>query len=729
MGLNLRKALSLSVMLPLQILLVAIDLTITIVTFGWIKALIRLLSPEPKRSLPVGDDESHRRHSKFIDELAEKPPDGSSTLYEVTDRAFNKYPTSKCMGVREYIGQKSAKVKEFGDVSWRTYADVQKTAAQFGAALRGAGLVAAPPSTDLKQLKTPCAVAIFENTCPEWMISALGCYSQSVITTTVYATLGMGAVTEAVNDCIISLIVCNKRHVEKVAAECKKMPTLKTIVYTSDMIAKGETVSLPSAPAGVTIISFEEFCKNGDVEKYKPTPPTPETTAVIMYTSGSTGKPKGVVATHANVVASVAAGQVDLGIRANNDVYLSYLPLAHILELMAEFGFLSMGCTLCYADPKTLTATGAYPIGALEQYSPTCMAGVPKIWDAIKKGIEAKFAAGSAVQQMLVKTAFAWRKFAISKGFDTPLFKAIIFKKLAAAVGGKMRIGISGGGPLNSEVQEFVRTAFGFKFFQGYGLTETCAGLTIQDTADLRFGIAGHPTACSEVKLESTPDVKDKAGLPYLSTDTKDVEGNAVFGRGEVLVKGPHITKGYYMMEEETKKVYRPDGFFLSGDIGQFMSDGSIRVVDRKKNLVKLKSGEYIALENMEMTYGNSPFVDAIAGGICCYGDGDMDRPIALMQLTEGAAMKWAKDNNVSGDFESVKKSGDLQKAVLESMVIEGKKGGLSHLEKLKAVAFCATPWTPENGCLTAANKLQRRAVVAMFEKDFEEAREKGIFK
>ena len=99
------------------------------------------------------------------------------------------------------------------------------------------------------------------------------------------------------------------------------------------------------------------------------------------------------------------------------------------------------------------------------------------------------------------------------------------------------------------------------------------------------------------------------------------------------------------------------------------------------------------------------------------------------MQLSEAAAMKWAKDNNVSGDFESVKKSGDLQKAVLESMVIEGKKGGLSHLEKLIAVAFCATPWTPENGCLTAANKLQRRAVVAMFEKDFEEAREKGIFK
>ena len=127
----------------------------------------------------------------------------------------------------------------------------------------------------------------------------------------------------------------------------------------------------------------------------------------------------------------------------------------------------------------------------------------------------------------------------------------------------------------------------------------------------MRPGIAGAPIASVEVKLESTPEILDRAGLPYLVTDRKDNEGNDVFGRGEILVKGDSIAVGYYMMPEKTKEEFGEDGFFHTGDIGQFMSDGSIRIVDRKKNLVKLKGGEYIALENMEMVYGNSPFVDA----------------------------------------------------------------------------------------------------------------------
>jgi len=273
-----------------------------------------------------------------------------------------------------------------------------------------------------------------------------------------------------------------------------------------------------------------------------------------------------------------------------------------------------------------------------------------------------------------------------------------------------------------------VRTCFGCPLFQGYGLTETCAGLTIQDPLDLRQAIAGMPIPSCEVKLGSTPDVCDKAGQAYLSTDTTDVNGNKVFGRGEVLVKGKNISLGYYNMPEKTKEVFRDDGFFETGDIGQFMDDGSLRIVDRKKNLVKLKGGEYIAMEQMEMTYGNCAFVDAIAGGICCYGDGEMDRPVALMQLNEVVTMNWAKENGIAGDFKTVKESKELMAAVLAEMKKEHAKGGLAGNEKLVAIAFLTEPWTPENGCLTAANKLQRRQVVATFEKEFEEVRAKGIF-
>jgi len=548
-----------------------------------------------------------------------------------------------------------------------------------------------------------------------------------MIVTTIYATLGMDAVADAVKDGVISAIVCNKTNVKTIIDRIKDMPTLKTIIYTSDTIAPDQVVEIPSAPRGVRVISFEDYCKSGDTTAYPPTPPTPTTMAVLMYTSGSTGKPKGVVITHENIVAAIAAGIIVFNIQPD-DVYLGYLPLAHIMELMAEFCMISCGCPITYADPKTLTTKGAYPIGALEQYSPTLMVGVPKIWDVIKKGVEAKIAGSSTVAKFLVQTAFQARMFAIEHGYDTPLFKALVFKKFSKVVGGKLRLALSGGGPLNSDVQKFVRTCFGCTTVQGYGLTETCAGLTIGAFDDLRGGIAGVPIPSVEAKLISTAEINDKNGKPYLSTDTVDVAGNPIHGRGEVLVKGGSVSLGYYMMPDKTKEVYDEDGFFHTGDIGQFMNDGSIRIVDRVKNLVKLKGGEYIAVENMEMAYGNSGFVDAIAGGICCYGDGDMDRPIALMQLNEVVAMQWAKDNGVSGDFEAVKKSKELYDAVLADMKKEAAKGGLSHLEKLVAIAFLTEPWTPENGCLTAANKLQRRVVIETFSKEFEETKKKGIF-
>lgn len=395
---------------------------------------------------------------------------------------------------------------------------------------------------------------------------------------------------------------------------------------------------------------------------------------------------------------------------------------------MVEFVILASGGSLCYADPKSLTTTGAYPIGALEQYGPTRMVAVPKIWDTIKKGLLAKVAKSPAAAQVLVHTALAWRTFAVKIGLDTPLFNALVFKKFKKAVGGNLVWALSGGGPLNSEVQEFIRVAFGFPLVQGYGLTETCAGLSIQAEDDDRCGIAGIPIPSCEVKLESCPEVKDKAGVAYLSTDRKDVEGNAVWGRGEICVRGANVTSGYYMMEDATKEEFREGGWFHTGDIGQFMEDGSLRIVDRKKNLVKLKGGEYIAMEKMEMTYGNSDFVDAIAGGICCYGDGDMDRPVALMQLNEAHTMKWASENGISGDFAKVRETKELYDAVIDSMKKEHAKSDLSHLEKLVAVSLLNDPWTPENGCLTAANKLQRRAVIAMFSKEFEEVKKKGIF-
>jgi long-chain acyl-CoA synthetase len=186
------------------------------------------------------------------------------------------------------------------------------------------------------------------------------------------------------------------------------------------------------------------------------------------FFAGSTGKPKGVVITHRSIVGACSAGDIELKIQKGEDIYLGYLPMAHIMELMAEFVMVSQGVLICYADPKSLSATGAFPTGALEHYGPTLMVAVPKIWDVIKKGLQAKVAASPPIAQFLVNTALEAKTLADTYGYDTPLFNALVFKKFKKAVGGRMRFALSGGGPLNGEVQDFIRRAFGFPLRQGY---------------------------------------------------------------------------------------------------------------------------------------------------------------------------------------------------------------------------------------------------------------------
>jgi long-chain acyl-CoA synthetase len=152
---------------------------------------------------------------------------------------------------------------------------------------------------------------------------------------TVYATLGIDSVAEVVTDNLIPLIVCNKKDVAKLLSMTSKMKCLTHIVYTNDLVGPDEKFDIPTSKK-IKIISFESFVLSGDVKAYPPTPPDPQAVAVVMYTSGSTGKPKGVIINQAQIVAVVGAAEISLGIQKGSDVYLGYLPLAHIMEMMSE---------------------------------------------------------------------------------------------------------------------------------------------------------------------------------------------------------------------------------------------------------------------------------------------------------------------------------------------------------------------------------------------------------
>jgi long-chain acyl-CoA synthetase len=180
----------------------------------------------------------------------------------------------------------------------------------------------------------------------------------------------------------------------------------------------------------------------------------------------------------------------------------------------------------------------------------------------------------------------------------TPLFN-VLLKTFKETVGGRLKACLSGGGAISAEVQEWVRTALDCPLVQGYGLTETCAGATIQMPDDMSIGIAGTPISSMEITLHSEPDITDADGKPYMATDTLHADGSDCAGRGEVWVRGPNLTSGYYKMPEKTAEEWDKDGWFHTGDIGMLTLGGALRIVDRKKNLVKLKGGEYVALEKM----------------------------------------------------------------------------------------------------------------------------------
>jgi long-chain acyl-CoA synthetase len=197
-----------------------------------------------------------------------------------------------------------------------------------------------------------------------------------------------------------------------------------------------------------------------------------------------------------------------------------------------------------------------------------------------------------------------------------------------------------------------------------------------------------------------------------------------------VMIRGPAVGAGYLHQADKTLEAFDKDGWFHTGDIAIFTPDGCIKIVDRLKNLVKLKGGEYIAIESMEKEYSKSIFVNAVNGGIMCYGDGSMDRPVAFVQANLVELRKWANGQNLPfTDDEILCNDSRVIKAVLDDLNKEGVLGGVSTLEKLDAIKLISghgdpnlpernSPWTPDNLFLTASNKLNRKPIQQGLEDD-----------
>ncbi|KAF8374659.1 hypothetical protein PRIPAC_81088 [Pristionchus pacificus] len=506
-----------------------------------------------------------------------------------------------------------------------------------------------------------------------WFITALGAISQSLTTVPLYDTLGPDTAEYIVNQCEIRvLVVDNAQKVDKMVGIARKVLTLKHIVMINEDEATAELVER-ARMTGISVHRLSEVIAEGHLKPAPELRPTEEDVYLISYTSGTTGQPKGVLLTHRNVMACIitfvqTCSTFVPGYFGENEVLLSFLPLSHVMEQGAHWIVIFFGGSIGYYRGNVHT------LGEdMQALQPTFFPVVPRLLNRMYDGIMAKVSSANILARSLFNLA-RWAKKADARdGYvqDDSLWDKIVFRKIKAAVGGR--------------VMETMRAAFGCVLAEVYGLTESAAiAFVTWPGVDAQAGHCGGPAACTTLKLKDVPE------MDYYARD----------GRGEVLIKGPAVTRGYYKDPVKTAELFDEDGFMHTGDVGWLREDGTMKLIDRKKHIFKLAQGEYVAPEKIEAVYTR---VDAVQQ---VYVDGDsLQRYLIAVVVPEPDVLgKWDANNNNDSkrSMEEVCADPDAAEYILAQLTACGE---------VKKVILEPVPFTIDNGLLTPTLKSKRPAL------------------
>jgi len=258
---------------------------------------------------------------------------------------------------------------------------------------------------------------------------------------------------------------------------------------------------------------------------------------------------------------------------------------------------------------------------------------------------------------------------------------------------------ITGSAPIDPEVLSFLKVCFCCPVLEGYGLTETSAASAFTDATDPVSGHVGGPVECNVFRLRDVPEMQ------YLATDKP-------YPRGEVQIRGSNVTKGYFRRPDKTEESFDSEGFFCTGDVGMIYPNGSVKIIDRAKNIFKLSQGEYIAPEKLENVYILLPLI----GQVMIYGDSLKNCVVAIVAVEEPNVQKWAEEKGKKGDLEALCNDPDLKKEVLDSMMEIAKSNKLNALEKPGEIYLTHEAFTIENDLLTPTFKLKRNIAKKVYQ-------------
>lgn len=524
-------------------------------------------------------------------------------------------------------------------------------------------------------------VAILSENRPEWAIADLASLAVGAVDVPIYATLTAAQVKYILEDSQAKVaFASNVLQARKLAEVKAQLPQLRHLIRMTDG---------PDFPEG--FVSLDEVRARGrqalasdpQAVRRRAAQVKPDDLATLIYTSGTTGDPKGVMLTHSNIVSNVKAARQVFDVFDGNDVALSFLPLCHVFERMAGYYMmLEVGTAIAYAESvETVPANMA-------EVRPTIMCSVPRLYEKMYARVLEKVAGDPPKRQKIFRWAVSVgrRLFRHQVEHTAPslglrlkglLADKLVFGKIRARTGGRLKIFVSGGAPLSREINEFFGSV-GLRIMEGYGLTETSPVITCNRPDRFKPGTVGLPLPGVEVKIADD---------------------------GEILTRGPHVMKGYFNKPQATAEAIDAEGWFHTGDVGIVDGEGFLTITDRKKDLIVTSGGKNIAPQPIENVLKTNP----LFAEVVMIGD-RRNFPSALVVPNFEALEKWAREKGLS--FSTREELVERPEALaLYEQTIRDLTPHLAQFERIKKVALLTREFTLEAGELTPTLKVKRRVI------------------